>query len=317
MLWWHAVLLGLVEGITEYLPVSSTGHLIITSNLLGLTDEKSKQAIDAFEIVIQGGAILAVVGLYWGRFVGMLRGLMGRDNAGLQLLLNICIAFVPAAIIGKLLKQAIHEHLFYAWPVVLAFVVGGVYMIVVEACRSGRWGGAARLPYAGAGKGIDEITPLDALKIGCMQVLAMWPGTSRSMMTITGGYFCKLRPAAAAEFSFLLGVPTLLGATALALWDDWKDHKANGSPMFYTTLGGTSVVIGLVVAAISAAVAVKWLVGFLNRRGLTPFGVYRILLGVALVGLILGGLVSIKPETKRGGEGAGRVAPVMPLRSTR
>jgi undecaprenyl-diphosphatase len=310
MLWWHAVLLGLVEGITEYLPVSSTGHLIITSNLLGLTDEKAKAAIDAFEIVIQGGAILAVVGLYWGRFVQMLRGLLGRDNAGFQLFLNICIAFLPAAIIGLALKKWINEHLFYAWPVVLAFMVGGVYMIIVEACRSGRWGRAARLPYYGAGKGIDEITPLDALKIGSMQVVAMWPGTSRSMMTITGGYFCRLRPAAAAEFSFLLGVPTLLGATVKALWDDWKDHKANGSPMFYTTLGGTPVVIGLVVAAISAAIAVKWLVGFLNRRGLTSFGVYRILLGVALVGLILGGLVTIKPERKAVTAPAAAAAPL-------
>lgn len=295
---WHAIILGLVEGITEYLPVSSTGHLIITTNLLGLTSEKSKAAIDAFEIVIQGGAILAVVGLYWPRFVQMLRGLLGKDNAGFQLFVNICIAFLPAAIIGKLFKKMINEHLFYAWPVVLAFLVGGVYMIVVEACRSGRWGRAARLPYHGAGKGIDEITPLDAIKIGFLQVIAMWPGTSRSMMTITGGYFCKLRPAAAAEFSFLLGVPTLLGATVLALWDDWKDHKNNGTPMFYTELGGTSVVIGLVVAAISAAIAVKWLVSFLNRRGLAPFGVYRILLGIALIGLILGGLVTIKPEGK-------------------
>jgi undecaprenyl-diphosphatase len=296
LVWWHAVILGLVEGITEYLPVSSTGHLIITSNLLGLTDEKSKAAIDAFEIVIQGGAILAVVGLYWSRFVRMLRGLMGKDNAGFQLLLNIGIAFLPAAIFGTLLKKTINGHLFYAWPVVLAMAAGGVYMIVVEACRSGRWGRATRLPYLGAGKGIDEVTPADALKIGLLQVLAMWPGTSRSMMTITGGYFCKLRPGAAAEFSFLLGVPTLLGATVLALWDDWKDHRANGSPMFYTTLGGGPVAIGLVVATVSAAIAVKWLVGFLNRRGLTPFGVYRILLGIALVGLILGGLVTIKPE---------------------
>jgi undecaprenyl-diphosphatase len=314
---WHALILGIVEGITEYLPVSSTGHLIITSNLLGLTSEKNKSAIDAFEIVIQGGAILAVVGLYWPRFMQMLRGLMGRDNAGFQLFVNICIAFLPAAVIGVVIKKWINAHLFYAAPVVLAFVVGGIYMIIVEACRSGRWGRAARLPYHGAGKGIDEVTPLDALKIGFLQVLSMWPGTSRSMMTITGGYFCKLRPAAAAEFSFLLGVPTLLGATVLALWDDWKDHKANGSPMFYTELGGTSVVIGLVVAAVSAALAVKWLVGFLNRRGLAPFGVYRILLGVALVGLILGGLVTIKPETKPASGAAAPAAPAAPLPMTR
>lgn len=301
----HAAILGLVEGITEYLPVSSTGHLIITTNLLGLNTEQNKAAIDAFEIVIQGGAILAVVGLYWPRFVQMFRGLLGRDNAGFQLFVNICIAFLPAAIIGKLFKKMINEHLFHAWPVVLAFLIGGAYMIVVEACRSGRLGRAARLPYHGAGKGIDEITPLDAIKIGFLQVIAMWPGTSRSMMTITGGYFCKLRPAAAAEFSFLLGVPTLLGATVLALWDD---------PKFYTTLGAGPVLVGLVVAAISAAIAVKWLVGFLNRRGLAPFGMYRILLGIALIGLILGGLVSIKPESKTV---AAPSVPVAPLPVTR
>ncbi len=310
----HAAILGLVEGITEYLPVSSTGHLIITTNLLGLTSEQNKAAIDAFEIVIQGGAILAVVGLYWPRFVQMLRGLLGKDNAGFQLFANICIAFLPAAVIGKLFKKMINEHLFYAWPVVFAFIVGGVYMIIVEACRSGRWGRAARLQYHGAGKGVDEITPLDAIKIGFLQVIAMWPGTSRSMMTITGGYFCKLRPAAAAEFSFLLGVPTLLGATVLALWDDWKDHKSNGSPMFYTVLGTGPVLVGLVVAAISAALAVKWLVGFLNRRGLAPFGVYRILLGIALIGMILGHLVSIEPEHKAV---AAPSVPAVPLPSTR
>jgi undecaprenyl-diphosphatase len=110
----HAIILGLVEGITEYLPVSSTGHLIITTNLLRLTSEENKKAIDAFEIVIQGGAILAVVGLYWPRFVQMLRGLLGKDNAGFQLFVNICIAFLPAAIIGKLFKKTINEHLFYA-----------------------------------------------------------------------------------------------------------------------------------------------------------------------------------------------------------
>ncbi len=296
---WQAVILGLVEGITEYLPVSSTGHLIITSNLLGLTDEKSKSAIDAFEIVIQGGAILAVVGLYWPRFVQMLRGLLGMDNAGFKLLLNVFVAFLPAAVIGLLIKKWINEHLFYAWPVVLAFLVGGVYMIVVEARRSGRLG---RPPYGGAGKGIEDMTPLDALKIGAMQVLSMWPGTSRSMMTITGGYFTGLRPAAAAEFSFLLGVPTLLGATVKALWDDYKESKLPVSPgaepheMFYHVLGPMQVVVGLVVAAIAAALAVKWLVGFLNKNGLTPFGIYRILLAVALVGLILGGLVTIVPD---------------------
>lgn len=293
---WHALILGLVEGITEYLPISSTGHLIIASNLLGLTDQKSKASLDAFQIIVQGGAILAVVGLYWPRFVQMLRGVLGKDNKGFALFVNICIAFLPAAVIGLIAKRWINEHLFFAWPVVAAMLLGGVYMIVVEAVRSGRIGPAARTaPFHAAGKSVDDMTPLDALKIGCLQVIAMWPGTSRSMMTITGGYFCGLRPAAAAEFSFLLGVPTLLGATVKALWDDWRDHKSTGAPMFHETLGTGPVLVGLIVAAVSAAVAVKWLVGFLNRRGLTPFGIYRLIFGVALIGLILGQLVRIAP----------------------
>ena len=159
------------------------------------------------------------------------------------------------------------------------------------------------------------MTPLDALRVGCLQVLSIWPGTSRSMMTITGGYFSGLRPAAAAEFSFLLGVPTLLGATVVALWDNYKETKApvalgeHAHEMFYKELGMTPVVIGLVVAAVAAAFAVKWLVGILNRRGLTPFGVYRILLGIALIGMILGGLVSIVPDKPAGKPASPVVAP--------
>lgn len=314
MLWWHAVILGLVEGITEYLPVSSTGHLIITSSLLGLKDPKSKDAIDAFEIIVQGGAILAVVGLYWPRFIQMLRGLLGRDKAGLALLIKIAIAFMPAAIVGLATKKWINAHLFYPGPVVAAFFVGGAYMILIELWRSGKfsrpgYSGGSRLGPDGrsivqGGKGIDDMSAFDALRIGLFQIVALWPGTSRSMMTITGGYFSRLRPGAAAEFSFLLGVPTLLAATLKALYDDYKAaHPPAGSlvaaePMFYKVLGPMPVVIGLVVAAISAALAVRWLVGFLNRRGLAPFGVYRIVLAIALLGLIMGKIIVIAPESK-------------------
>jgi undecaprenyl-diphosphatase len=295
---WHAIVLGLVEGITEYLPVSSTGHLEITADLLKLkTSPQAAAAVNTFNIVVQGGAILAVLGLYFPRFVQMLRGLMGKDNAGFRLLVNIAIAFIPAAVVGVLLKKKIEAYLFHPWPVVAAFIVGGVYMIVVEARRSGRWG-SPKWNYDRGGT-VDDITPGQALMIGCMQILAMWPGTSRSMMTITGGYFAKLKPAAAAEFSFLLGMPTLLAATVLTLgldlWHSHKDHE----PAFYTQLGVGPVVIGMVVAAVSAIVAVRWLVGFLNKHGLTAFGVYRILLGVALIGLILGQLVTIEPEEKQ------------------
>lgn len=294
MLWWHAVILGLVEGITEYLPVSSTGHLIITSSLLGLKDPKAKEAIDAFEIIIQGGAILAVLALYWPRFVQMLKGLLGRDPAGFRLLVNIGIAFVPAALVGLVLSKTIKAHLFYPVPVVLALAAGGVFMIGLEMWRNGRF---SRVRHSGREHGIEEMTPLQALVIGLMQIVSLWPGTSRSMMTISGGMIAGLRPAAAAEFSFLLGMPTLLAATLYTLYKDLKESKATGTPNFYETLGAVPVVIGIVVSAAAAWVAVRWLVGFLNRQGLTPFGVYRLILAVALVGLIVGQVVRIAPES--------------------
>jgi undecaprenyl-diphosphatase len=285
---WHAIVLGLVEGITEYLPVSSTGHLIIAADLLrlGKTPEE-KAAVDAFNIVVQGGAILAVLGLYFPRFVRMLKGLVGQDAVGLRMLINLVIAFMPAAVIGVLAKKVIEEHLFKLYPVVAALIVGGVYMIVVERWRKGRRAGG------GDGKGVEEMTPLDALKIGALQVLAMWPGTSRSMMTITGGYLVGLRPAAAAEFSFLLGMPTLLAATGYSLYKNISETKKAGGQNLFEVLGWTPVLIGMAVAAVSAALAVKWLVGFLNRHGLVPFGIYRIVAGVVLLALALGELVTV------------------------
>lgn len=287
---WQAVILGLVEGITEYLPVSSTGHLIIASELMGLKTPEAKSAINAFEIVIQGGAILAVLGLYFPRFLQMLRGLAGKDGVGFALLVNLLIAFTPAVILGVLAKDWIERYLFSAWPVIIAFFIGGVFMIIVDRWKviPARYAGPS-----GGGKEVTDLTPRDALTIGLLQCIAMWPGTSRSMMTISGGVMVGLKPAAAAEFSFLLGMPTLLGATAKALYDNLKEAKETGGPNFIEQLGWTPVIIGMVVAAVSAAIAVKWLVGFLNRHGLTPFGIYRIVLAVVLASLVLSGLVSV------------------------
>ncbi|MBX3358105.1 MAG: undecaprenyl-diphosphate phosphatase [Phycisphaeraceae bacterium] len=300
MEWWQSIILGLVEGITEYLPVSSTGHLILVSNLIGLGADTGvgggrSEAVKSFEVVIQAGAILAVVGLYWPRFVQMLRGLIGRDPVGMRLLVNLGVAFVPAVVVGLLVNKFIKAHLFYPVPVVAALMLGGVYMMGVEAWRVGRFS----VPRARAEEvGIEDLTVGKSLVIGLLQCVAMWPGTSRSMMTITGGYFVGLRPAAAAEFSFLLGVPTL---TAAAAWDLYKDLKGagpeNGGNLFQH-LGATNVVLGILVAAVSAALAVKWLVGFLNRRGLAPFGWYRLLIGVVMAGLILGQIVRIAPEPR-------------------
>jgi undecaprenyl-diphosphatase len=288
---WQAIILGIVEGITEYLPVSSTGHLIIAAALLGLDDPDKKSSIDAFTIVVQGGAILAVLGLYWPRVVQMIRGVLGRDVEGRRLLINIIIAFVPAAAIGLLLENWIETHLFHAGPVVAALFLGGIYMIIVD--RIARPAPAAapgteakpRRRLINADGEITDLTPKGALTIGCFQILAMWPGTSRSMMTITGGMFAGLRPGAAAEFSFLLGLPTLGGATVYKLAKNLHQSKKHGTPNMFEDLSVVSTAAALVVATITAAVAVRWLVSFLNRHGLAPFGVYRI--GVAIVMLVL------------------------------
>lgn len=285
----HAAILGLVEGITEFLPVSSTGHLIIASSLLGLDTPDAKQAVDTFEVVIQGGAILAVLGLYWPRFVRMLRGLIGRDPAGFMLVVNIGLAFLPAAILGLLLHKKIDEHLFRPGPVILALALGGVYMIVVDHWGRGR---LSLRPYHTRDKGVEDLRPHQALLIGLLQCFALWPGASRSMMTITGGLFAGLRPAAAAEFSFLLGVPTLAAACLFKLARDLSSHEP-GHRSMVEVFGAAPILVGIVVAAISAALAVRWLVAFLTRQGLGPFGWYRLALSLILLGLIAGRMVDI------------------------
>lgn len=290
MEWWKAVVLGLVEGITEYLPVSSTGHLILASSFLGLAGPATKDAVDAFDIVIQGGAILAVVGLYAGRVKQMLYGLAGRDPAGLRLLRNLIVAFLPAAVTGVFLDDLLEEHLFHTGPVLAALVLGAVYMLVVDRWVKKKYGpGGAALPELD----VADLTPMQAFKIGALQCVAMWPGTSRSMMTITGGLWVGLGPRQAAEFSFLLGLPTLGAATCYALFKNLRHASKTHTPNLFEMLGVGSTVVGVVVAAVSAAFAVKWLVGFLNRRGLAPFAYYRLALGAVLLALSVAGVVKI------------------------
>ncbi len=295
---WQAVILGLVEGITEYLPISSTGHLILASALMGLNGADVKGSVDAFTIVVQGGAILAVLGLYRARVARMIRGVLGRDPAGLRLAINLAVAFAPAAILGRLLDDWIEARLFYAGPVLAAVGVGGVYMMLVD-----RWTRARHRPAtpasgatpAPAGE-VTDLTPGRALVIGLLQCVAMWPGTSRSMMTITGGLFVGLRPTAAAEFSFLLGLPTLGAATLYRLYKNVGASAREGTPNLLEQLGWLPVLVGIVVAMVSAAAAVKWLVAFLNRHGLMVFGWYRLALCALLGGLWWAGVVSIEPS---------------------
>lgn len=283
MEWWQAVVLGLVEGVTEYLPVSSTGHLILTSSLLGLHTPDQHEAVSAFEIAIQGGAILAVLGLYRARVAQMLRGVAGRDPAGRALFLQLIVAFLPAALLGPLLDDPIEEHLFHAVPVLAALALGGVWMIWLDRGRS-----------LDQGASIESLTWKTALAIGLFQCVAMWPGTSRSMMTIAGGVLLGLRARDAAEFSFLLGVPTLGAACAYKLLKNLMHAAETGTPNLFEQLGVASVLLGFAVAAISAAIAVRWLVGFLQRRGLAPFGWYRLALTAVLAVLAFAGVVSLE-----------------------
>ncbi len=290
-----AMILGLVEGITEFLPVSSTGHLIIASSMLGLTkDPASKQAVDAFNIVIQGGAILAVLGLYFPRVVTMLRGLLGKDRAGLRLLVNLIVAFLPAAAIGTLLDDLIEKHLFKPVPVLAALALGGVWMIWlgkkgIQASRHQ----AIEVRSEEAVLTIDTMTWRHALAIGLFQCVAMWPGTSRSMMTIAGGTMLGLKPKEAAEFSFLLGLPTLGAACLYKLAKNLEHARDTGTPNLFEQLGAVNVAIGVLVAAVSAALAVRWLVAFLTKHGLGAFGWYRIGLAAALGGLMAAGIVTL------------------------
>ncbi len=275
--------------------MSSTGHLIVAAALLGLdSPPETKAAVDTFVVVVQGGAILAVLGLYWKRVLQMIRGLLGKDPAGFRLVANLFIAFLPAAVLGVLLDDYIEARLFRPGPVIAALAVGGVYMIALEAWRGGRF---STVRSSHSEIGIDELTPLRALVIGLVQCIAMWPGTSRSMMTITAGYLVRLRPAAAAEFSFLLGLPTLGGACVYKLVKDFARSGQNGHVNMFEAVGTAPILLGIAVATVSAMLAIKWLVGFLNRRGLTPFGYYRLLLALGLLGLILGGIVRIAPNT--------------------
>ena len=289
-----AIILGVVEGVTEFLPISSTGHLIIATRLLHLESEKPlssrdgqplwhkppspkypagipltlKLAADTYTVVIQFGAIAAVALLYWTPLISMLRGLLGRDPAGLRLFISIMIAFIPTVIVGLLAHDWINAHLFSVGAVIIAQVAGAVLMLYAEFWRRRR---AVLTP---ARSDFADLTPRAAAGIGALQCVAMWPGTSRSMTTIVGGYFAGLDPRRAAEFSFLLGFVTL---TAAAVFKSYKSGAA-----MIQVFGWSHVLLGALVAAVTAAVCVKFLVHWLTRHGLAAFAYYRLVLAAAL-----------------------------------
>ncbi len=270
----QAAVLGVVEGITEYLPVSSTGHLLVTQRAMGIgaDNEREKQAADAYAICIQAGAIVAVLGLYFRRVKQMTTGLLGKDPAGLRLAMAMLAGFVPAAAIGLALNDKIKEHLFGPWPVVVAWAVGGAAILAVAYLKREQTEEGRR------GKTLEQLTWQMALLIGFAQCIAMWPGVSRSLITIVGGVMVGLSLAAAVEFSFLLGLITLGAAT---LYDGYK-HGAVMAEMYEPA----ALVVGFVFAFISAVLAVRWMVAYLKSHGLQVFGYYRVAIAIIVAALL-------------------------------
>jgi undecaprenyl-diphosphatase len=253
-----AIVMGLVEGLTEFLPISSTGHLILAGQLLGLNNEKGK----VFEIVIQTGAMLAVVWEYRRRFAGTLAGIFSRHESQ-RFAFNVAVAFIPAAALGVLFGSAIKSYLFKPVPVALAFIIGGFLILWAE-----------RRKHSVRVESVDDLTWLDALKVGCAQCLALIPGTSRSGATILGGLLFGLSRRAATEFSFFLAVPTLIGAGAYQLY---KERELLSS----ADLGWFSA--GSVTAFISAFVCIRWLLRYISSHDFTAFAWYRIAFGIVVI----------------------------------
>jgi undecaprenyl-diphosphatase len=259
MEWWQSIVLGLVEGVTEYLPISSTGHLILAERAIGLGDDEASRT---YTICIQAGAIAAVLGIYLPRIGAML---LGTERA---LFGKIVLAFLPAALLGVATEKWIDAHLFGLWPVVGAWFVGGAAILLF----------ASRL--RGGDRTIGAIDGRTALAIGLCQCLALWPGTSRSLVTIGGGLLLGLSMSAAVEFSMLLGLLTLSAATF------WKGmHHGHAMLEHY---GLSAIASGFLVAAVAAWISVKWMIAWLQSRGLGLFGGYRVILALAVAAWVLG-----------------------------
>lgn len=262
-----ALILGVVEGLTEFLPISSTGHLIIAGQLLDFHDEKGK----VFEIAIQTGAMLAIIWEYRARFARVLTGLTS-DSVAQRFVLNLIVAFIPAAVLGLAFGSLIKAHLFHAVPVALAFIIGGFIILWVE-----------RRPRQVLVHEVNQMTWRDALKVGIAQSFALIPGTSRSGATIVGGMLFGLSRKAATEFSFFLAVPTLIAA---GLYDLVK-HRALLSMADLPVFG-----VGLIAAFISAFVCVRWLIRYIATHDFTVFAWYRIVFGAIVLITAFTGLVT-------------------------
>jgi undecaprenyl-diphosphatase len=254
-----AAIMGIVEGLTEFLPVSSTGHLILTGSLLGLADAKSK----VFDIAIQTGAILAVFIVYWHRLSETLTGL-GSSARAQRFVLNVAVGFLPAGLIGFFVYKIIKGYLFNAPVVAGAFIVGGLIILWVEK--------HARLQPRVLD--VDQMTPLDALKVGLVQCLGMIPGTSRSGATIIGGMLLGLSRKAATDYSFFLAIPTLIAAGGYSLWKERHALSMADAPMF---------VVGFVLSFLAAWACVRWLLRYVSTHTFVPFAWYRIAFGIVVL----------------------------------
>jgi len=259
ILLFKAAIMGIVEGLTEFLPVSSTGHLILTGSLLGFADDKSK----VFDIAIQTGAIFAVMIVYWQRLRETMAGL-GNDARAQRFAINVAIAFVPAVVLGLLFGKAIKAHLFTPVVVASTFIIGGFIILWAERRKSA----VVRV------EAVDDMTRLDALKVGLVQCLAMIPGTSRSGATIIGGMLLGLSRKAATDFSFFLAIPTLIGAGLYSLYKERALLSVADIPLFG---------VGLLFSFIAAWLCVRWLLRYISTHTFVAFAWYRIAFGIVVL----------------------------------
>lgn len=274
-----AAIMGVVEGLTEFLPISSTGHLILAGALLGFDDEKAK----VFDIAIQTGAIFAVVLVYWDKIKSTLLDLPSQRRAQ-AFAANVLVAFLPAVVLGLLFGKAIKAHLFTPLIVASTFIVGG--LIILWAERRQAAAEDVQTGYFARVADVDDMTLLDALKVGLVQCLAMVPGTSRSGATIIGGMLLGLSRKAATDFSFFLAIPTLIGAGVYSLYKERALLSLTDMPLF---------AVGLVCSFISAWACVRWLLRFVATHSFVGFAYYRIAFGLLVLATAWSGLVVWKP----------------------
>ena len=260
-----AAIMGVVEGLTEFLPISSTGHLILAGSLMDISATMGKDVLQVFDIAIQTGAILAIVLVYWQRLIGTVKGITSEARAQ-RFAINVIVGFLPAAVMGVLLGKAIKAHLFTPTVVAAAFIVGG--FIILWAEKRAKASGTARVQT------VDDMTPLDALKVGLLQCLALVPGTSRSGASIIGGMLMGLSRQSATEFSFFLGIPTLMGAGAYSLYKSRDLLSMSDAPVF---------AVGLLFSFLSAWLCVRWLLRYVSTHDFIPFAWYRIGFGLLIL----------------------------------